>query len=110
MAKSGTTKDKSWGTLGGNQHMHSWSGSGKQEPGQAAQEGSGGRRDMGPHAGGQVGFYASGTQNKFGAGPQDPGQSSASGARQEGFAHGGKTSMHGNRGSQRAEPGCSSPH
>jgi hypothetical protein len=94
---------------GGNNKMHSWSGSGKQEPGQTAQEGTGGKRDMGPHAGGQVGFYSASTDNKFGAGPQEPGGSATTGARQPGFAHGGSTNMFGNRGSLPAKPGCTCP-
>lgn len=94
---------------GGDNKMHGWSGTGTQEPGQTAQEGSGSKRGIEPKAGGQVGFYSSSDQNKFGAGPQEPGVSGTSGARQEGFAHGGKTSMHGNRGSQPAKPGCSCP-
>jgi hypothetical protein len=101
---------KSWGKLGGGSgKMHTWSGAGKQSPGQSAQEGTGGKRDMGPHAGGEVGFYSSSTTNKFGAGPQEAGCSAASGARQPGFAHGGTNKMLGNRGSMRAEPGKSSP-
>lgn len=109
MAKSGTTKDTKWGTLGGSGHMHSFDGTGKQEPGQSAQQGSGPRRGIAPTPGGQVGFYSSSTSNKFGAGPQAPGTSGTTGAKQDGFAHGGTTKMFGNRGSQRAQPGCCSP-
>jgi len=93
---------------GGNNKMHSWSGTGTQEPGQSAQEGTGAKRGIAPQAGGEVGFYSSSTTNKFGAGPQEPGCSSQSGARQDGFAHGGKTSMHGNTGSRPAVPGQTS--
>lgn len=109
MAKAGNIKDKSLSFNKGTGHMHSWSGTGEQEPGQSAQEGTGPKRGIAPKPGGQVGFYSSSTTNKFGAGPQEPGQSSQQGARQDGFAHGGKTSMWGNRGSQRAEGGCSGP-
>jgi hypothetical protein len=94
---------------GGTNKMHGWSGTGTQEPGQTAQEGTGSKRGIEPKAGGQVGFYSSSTDNKFGAGPQEAGQSSQSGARQEGFAKGGSTSMHGNRGSLPAKPGCTCP-
>lgn len=93
---------------GGKGKMHSWSGTGTQEPGQTAQEGTGSKRGIEPKAGGQVGFYSSSTENKFGAGPQTPGGSASSGARQEGFAHGGNNKMHGNSGSRVAVPGQSS--
>jgi hypothetical protein len=92
---------------GGTNKMHGWSGTGPQEPGQSAQQGTGSKRGIAPKPGGEVGFYSESTQNKFGAGPQDPNCTSASGARQEGFAHGGKTSMHGNTGSRTAVPGQS---
>ena len=93
---------------GGSGKMHSWSGTGTQEPGQSAQEGTGSKRGIEPKAGGQVGFYSSSTDNKFGAGPQEPGCSSQSGARQDGFAKGGSTKMHGNTGSRQAVPGQTS--
>lgn len=118
MSKSGNIKDKKWGELGGNNAMHSFNGVGTQKPGQSSQEGSGGRREQRAN-GGPSGVMSSdnskgtGSQkhgnNKYGAGPQVSGQSSASGAKQEGFAHGGKTSMFGNRGSQRAVGGNSAP-
>lgn len=104
---------------GGNNHMVGWTGTGTQVPGQSAQEGSGSKRGIAPKAGGQVGFYedhsksgremnASPDANKFGAGPADPGCSSASGARQDGFAKGGNTSMHSNTGSVAQQGGRSS--
>jgi hypothetical protein len=94
---------------GGTNKMHSWSGTGTQEPGQSAQQGSGPKRGIAPKAGGpNAGFYSASTTNKFGAGPQTPGQSGPSGAREDGFAKGGTTSMHGNTGSRVAVPGQSS--
>jgi hypothetical protein len=94
---------------GGSHKMHTWSGAGKQEPGQTAQEGTGGKRDMGPHAGSaSAGFYSSSTDNKFGAGTQEPGQTASAGSRQPGFAKGGTNKMHGNSGSRVAVPGQSS--
>jgi hypothetical protein len=117
-----TTSPAGGATLkGGNQHMHSWSGSGEQEPGQTAQEGSGGRRDMGPHAGGSnAGFYSDnskrgremnqkhGSNTSF-AGTQTPGQSASTPTGDKNaFAKGGTTHMFGNTGSTPAQPGCSS--
>jgi hypothetical protein len=98
-------------------HMHGWSGTGTQKPDQSAQEGSGGRRDQ-KAEGGKAGVASSDetkhgkgsskqAPNRYGAGPQEAGVTATSGARQEGFAHGGKTKMFGNRGSQRCEPGKS---
>jgi hypothetical protein len=100
-------------------HMFGFRGAGEQKPDQSAQEGTGGRRDQKAN-GGAAGVASSDESkhgkgdskkaaNRYGAGPQDPGCSSASGARQDGFAHGGKTAMFGNMGSKRAEPGKSSP-
>lgn len=121
MAKAGSVKDKSWGELGGNNKMHSWSGTGTQEADRTSQEGSGSKRGIAPKAGPSnvMGFRdhsKSGREmsdkpsaNQFGAGPAEAGQSASSGARQDGFAKGGTTSMWGNRGSQRAEGGCSGP-
>lgn len=103
--KTTAEKKSNWGTLGGNTSMHSFKGVGTQAPGGSAVDGQGGaRRGIEPKAGGATGFYSSDTKNKFGAGTQSPGQSSQASPRQEGFAHGGKTHMFGNRGSQRAEP------
>src|SRR5262245_384569 len=96
-------KSGNWDTTG-DKHMFGWRGTGTQEPGQSAQEGTGPKNGIAPKAGGNTAFVSSTPTNKFGAGTADPGCSSASGARQEGFAHGGKTHMFGNRGSQRAEP------
>lgn len=96
---------------GGNTSMHGWSGTGTQEPGQTAQEGSGPRRGIAPKAGGQVGFYSSGASNTSFAGTQTAGQSSSkpTGGDKDGFAKGGSTHMHGNRGAQPAQPGCTCP-
>lgn len=96
-------KKGNWSTTG-DKHMYGWRGTGTQEPGQSAQEGTGSKTGIAPKAGGAVGFYSSSTKNKFGAGTADPGCSAASGERQDGFAKGGSTHMFGNRGSQRAEP------
>jgi hypothetical protein len=104
---------------GGSNRMHGWSGTGTQTPGQSAQEGTGPKRGIAPKAGGEVGFYethgksgremnASPSANKFGAGPQLPGQSGSAGTRQDGFAKGGTTSMHGNTGSTVVVPGQTS--
>jgi len=111
MAKGKVEKTGSgnWGSFGGNTKMHSWSGTGPQTPGQSSQEGNGGKTGVAAKGGNTHGFYSSGATNKFGAGPQEPGCSAQSGARQEGFAHGGKTHMFGNRGSQKATPGQSGP-
>lgn len=104
---------------GGNTPMHGWSGTGTQEPGQTASEGTGPKRGIAPKAGGSVGFFEDHTKsgqtskeegrspNTFGAGPQTPGQSASAGTRQDGFAKGGTTSMHGNTGSRQALPGQS---
>jgi hypothetical protein len=112
----------SWGKLGGGSgRMHGWSGTGKQEPGQSAQEGSGPKRGIAPHAGGQVGFYSEngkqgremnqkhGTNQSF-AGTQTPGQSAACPTGDKnGFAKGGSGHMHGNRGSIPAKGGSTAP-
>lgn len=104
-----STKGGTWGSFGGSTPMHSWSGTGTQKPGGSSQEGSGSKRGIEPKAGSSnAGFYSSSTSNKFGAGPQESGQSASCGARQEGFAHGGKTSMFGNRGSRKAIGGQTS--
>jgi hypothetical protein len=101
-----------WGSLGGNNKMHGFEPTGTQTPDRTSQEGhSGSRRDIAPQAGpsGVMGYSKNEAKNSFGAGPQEPGQSSQSGARQEGFAHGGNTKMFGNRGSRPARPGCTGP-
>src|SRR5262245_47366938 len=120
MAKSGNVKDKTWGGLGGNNKMHGWSGTGKQEPGQSAQEGSGPKRGIKPQAGGQVGFYSDNSKHgremtaKHGtntdwAGFSEPGTSGPTkenkGAGRNEFAKGGSSSMHGNTGSQPQQGG-----
>jgi|SRR5262245_28362957 len=107
--KTSTDKKASWGSLGGNNKMHGWSGTGKQEPGQSAQEGHGSKRGIAPQAGGQVGFYSA-SGNKSYAGTQTPGQTSSDPTGGDNkFAKGGTTKMFGNRGSQRAEGGKTSP-
>jgi hypothetical protein len=105
---------------GGSNKMHGWSGTGTQEPGQSAQQGTGSKRGIAPKAGPSdvMGYRdhakkgremsATASANQFGAGPQEPGQSASSGARQDGFAKGGTTPMHGNTGSTVAVPGQSS--
>jgi hypothetical protein len=119
MAKSGSVKDQSWGKLTGNEHMLGWRGTGKQEPGQVAQMGTGAKRGIEPKAGGQVAFVSdnakrgremslkhgsntdyAGTQEAGTSGPTKKGGNSK-------FAEGGSTHMFGNRGSKRAEPGQS---
>lgn len=108
MKKSSTEKGANWGSLGGNHGMHKWSGTGTQEPGQSAQEGSGSKSGIAPKAG-PSGLAGSGQTNKDYAGTQSPGHS---GSCKEGgdakFAEGGKTSMFGNRGSRAAIPGQTS--
>lgn len=100
----------SWGELGGNNKMHSFTPTGTQTPDRSSQEPTGGsRRDIKAKGGGNNGFYSESPQNKFGAGPQKPGQSHQESSRQDGFARGGTTKMFGNRGSLRAQPGKSSP-
>lgn len=120
MAKYGSVKDKSWGTLGGKNPMHSFRGAGEQEPDSSSQEvkGNAGRREQKIAAGGtgiassdnsKHGSMTKHGSNRYGAGPQASGTSSPTLAKQEGFAHGGKTAMFGNRGSKRSDPGMSSP-
>lgn len=124
MAKHGNIKDKSWGDINpSTNHMWRWTAAGKQKPGLSSSEGlDGPRKDIKPDEGGHVAFVRDGSKkgrempdngkphgNMFGAGPQEPGQSASAGNRQDGFAKGGTTSMFGNRGSQRAEPGCTAP-
>jgi hypothetical protein len=104
-----STKSGNWGSFGGSGHMHGWSGTGKQEPGQTAQEGTGSKRGIAPQAGGTGHGYSSGTTNKDYAGTQMPGCSAAT--KQGGnskFAEGGSTHMHGNTGSRKAIGGQSS--
>lgn len=110
--KSSTNKRANWGKLGGSNKMHGFAPTGTQEPGGSSQEGhSGSRRGIEPQAGPSnvMGFSKNEARNSFGAGPQQPGQSSQSGARQEGFAHGGSTKMFGNRGSRPARGGQTAP-
>lgn len=101
---------------GGDNKMHGWSGTGTQQPGQTASEGTGARRGIAPQAGGpNAGFFEDHTKSGrkgggsspgvHGAGPQVPGQTASAQPRQDGFAHGGTTSMHGNTGSRQATPG-----
>ena len=109
MKKSSTEKGANWGKLGGTHGMHGWSGTGTQEPGQTAQEGTGAKRGIAPQAGGRDPLSTQGEKNKDYAGCQVPGHS---GSVKEGgdskFAEGGKTAMFGNRGSRPAIPGQSS--
>jgi hypothetical protein len=56
-----------------------------------------------------MGYSKNEAKNSRGAGPQEPGGSAVTGARQEGFAHGGTTHMFGNRGSRPARGGCTTP-
>jgi len=104
-------KGKKWGELGGGSgKMHKFAPTGTQKPGVSSQEGhSGSRRDIKVQAGGKEGFYSA-SGNKSYAGTQTPGQTAAdpSGGNDK-FAKGGTTKMWGNRGSQRAEGGKTSP-
>ena len=104
---------KSWGKLGGGSgRMHKFAPTGTQTPDRTSQEGhSGSRRNIEPQAGPSdvMGYSKNEARNSRGAGPQAPGQSHQEGGRQEGFAHGGKTSMFGNRGSRPARGGCTAP-
>ena len=103
---------KGWGTLGGGSgKMHKFAPTGTQTPDRTSQEGhSGSRRDIKVQAGGaNAGFYSSGVSNKSHAGTQTPGQTAAQPTSNEKFAKGGSTKMFGNRGSQRAEAGKTSP-
>lgn len=113
MVANKTTHNKraNWGKLGGSGKMHSFNGAGTQQPGGSSQEGHGSRRGMEPQAGPSnvMGFSKNEARNSRGAGPQQPGQSHQEGGRQEGFAHGGKNSMFGNRGSRQARGGFSAP-
>jgi hypothetical protein len=100
---------KGWGTLGGGSgRMHKFEPTGTQVPDRSSQEGhSGGRRDQ-TAKGGKSGVGSSeGATNKYHAGTQTPGQSSAMATNNNKFAEGGTTKMFGNRGSQRCEPGKS---
>jgi hypothetical protein len=108
-SKVESTKKGNWGEFGGDTKMHGFAPTGTQTPGQSSQEGhSGSRRGIEPQAGGQVGFYSTGTTNKDYAGTAEAGCSgpSKSGPNNK-FAEGGKTHMWGNRGSQKAVPGQS---
>jgi hypothetical protein len=122
MAKAGNVKDKTWGGLGGNNKMHGWSGTGPQEPGQTAQEGTGSKRGIAPKAGGQKAFVSDNSKHgremnqKHGsntdyAGFGIPGTSASTKAGsgdKNSFAKGGTTSMHGNTGSVPQQGGRSS--
>lgn len=114
MAKNKSTNEKgaNWGSLGGNTHMHGFAPTGTQKPGVSSQEGhDGGRRGIAPKAGPSdvMGFSESG--NKSFAGTQTPGQSASHPTGEKnGFAKGGDTKMFGNRGSQKARPGCTAPY
>lgn len=113
MADGGHKEKKgNWGSLGGNNAMHSFDPVGTQTPDRTSQEGSGGSKtSIKPMAGPSsvMGYSESGNQSF--AGTQTPGQSSScpSGGDKNGFAKGGKTSMFGNRGSIPARGGFSSP-
>jgi len=121
MAKSGNVKDKTWGGLGGNNSMHSWSGTGTQDPGQTAQMGTGSKRGIAPKAGGQVAFVSDNAKQgremnqKHGTNTDYAGTATAGGSGptkhggdKNGFAKGGSTSMHGNTGSIPQQAGRSS--
>lgn len=110
MAKSGGSGvKKSWGELGGNNSMHSFSGSGTQKPASSSQEGKGGRRDQKAPTGSQHGFFSTSVKNRDYAGTQAPGYSSSKPVgKNDKFASGGTTKMFGNRGSQKVEGGRSS--
>lgn len=103
--KSFTEKGSNWGKLGGGGHMSGFRGTGRQEPGQSAQEGTGPRRGIEAKGGNNNAFYSSGASNKDYAGTQ---QAGTSGPTKTGgdskFAQGGSTKMFGNRGSQKATP------
>jgi hypothetical protein len=114
MAKSKveSTKKANWGDLGGDGHMHTFSGTGTQKPGQTTQAGSGSKRGIEPQAGpSNVIGYSSGATNADYAGTQAPG---VSGRTKTGgdkkWAEGGKSHMFGHRGSQKAVPGQSGPN
>lgn len=110
--KKSPEKGANWGKLGGTTKMHSFAPTGTQTPDRTSQEGhSGSRTGIAPQAGPSsvMGYSKNEAKNSRGAGPQEPGQSSQSGARQDGFAHGGNTKMFGNRGSRAARPGCTGP-
>lgn len=95
--------------------MYGFRGSGKQQPGQTAQEGTGGRRDQTANGGG-TGIASSDYSNKkhgsnrYYAGTQQEGTTgpSMSGGDTK-FAAGGKTKMFSNRGSRRAVGGNTAP-
>jgi hypothetical protein len=110
----------SWDTTG-SQHMHKWSGTGTQESGQSAQEGTGSKRGIAPKTGSEHGFYSDNEKsgktmsakpgaNTDYAGTASDGTSSPTkkGGDQR-FAAGGTTHMYSNRGSLPAKGGCSAP-
>lgn len=114
-------KGGNWGELGGKTHMHGFRGVGTQQPGQTAQEGSGGRRDQ--KASGGPSGVASQDNSKHGrtmsakpsgnrdyAGTASGGTTAATKSGGDSrFAEGGSTKMFGNRGSQRAVGGQTGP-
>jgi hypothetical protein len=102
---------KKWGTLGGpSGRMQKFTPTGTQKPGGSSQEGhSGSRRDIEPQAGGHAMGFSTGASNKSHAGTQTPGQTAAQPTSNDKWAKGGSTKMFGNRGSQRAEGGKTSP-
>jgi hypothetical protein len=118
MAEKGkveSTSSGKWGSFGGNTPMHSFSGTGKQVPGQTAQEGAAKQRGTSkPYKaeGGSTGqYYSSGASNRDFAGTQEPGTSgrTKTGPNNK-FAEGGKTHMWGHRGSQKMPEGQSGPN
>ena len=109
--ESYSEKSGNWGSFGGNTPMHSWSGSGPQEPGQSSQAGRGGKREGTAKGGGDKAFVSSGVHNTDFAGTKEAGCSgpSKTGGNEK-FASGGKTHMWGNRGSKPAVAGQSGPN
>lgn len=106
------SKGSNWGKLGGSHKMHSFAPTGTQTPGQSSQEGhSGSRRDIAAKGGGRDTLSSQGQMNKDYAGTQAAGESASnkSGPNNK-WAEGGKTSMHGNRGSRPMPAGQSGPN
>jgi hypothetical protein len=109
-----------WNTTG-NAHMFGWRGTGKQEAGQSAQEGTGSKRGIAPQAGGEVAYVSDNAKkgremsakpahNTDYAGTASPGTSSPTKKGGDSrFAEGGSTHMFSNRGSLPAKGGCSAP-
>lgn len=108
MPKS-TEKKTGFGKFGGSNHMYGFRGTGTQEPGQSAQEGTGPKRGIAPKAGGDKAFVSSGASNTDYAGTQKAGVSAATKSGGDAkFASGGNTRMFGNTGSRKMVPGQSS--